>query len=384
MRKEIALILSAIILFTGCGKTSPVAVLPSPTQKATITSAPPTPTPALQDVAANIDLRLTRLTGNGEFSGSVLFASAEGIFFEKAYGMADRANNIANTTQSKYLIASLGKQFTAMSILILQEQGKLNVQDLFCTYYPGCPDAWQDITIHQLLSHTSGLPTFTRFPEYPTWAEFPKTPDEIIAFFKDAPLAFQPGTSWTYSNSGYVLLGYLIEHLSGLSYGDFLRTNIFTPLGMNNSGYEPDRPSDLAVGYYDKSTEPAFAISPSVPFSSGGIYSTVGDLYLWDQALYTDQLLPQTSLEQAFNPWAVTSDGPGYYGYGWRIGERDGHRMYFHGGLIDGFSAFFMRFPDDRITVILLNNQSDATLYKFSMEFASEILSVVARSSPAR
>lgn len=374
MRKEIALILSAIILFTGCEKNPPVAVLPSSTQAFTITSAPPTSTPSFRDVAVDIDLRLTQLTENGEFSGSVLFAFDGTIFFEKGYGMADRTNNIPNMPQSRYIIASLGKQFTAMSILILQEQGKLNVKDLFCAYYPNCPDSWRDITIHQLLTHTSGIPTYTRFPEYPTWAEFPKTLDEIIAFFKDAPLAFEPGTSWTYSNSGYILLGYLIEHLSGLSYGDFLKTNIFEPLRMNNSGYEPERASDLVIGYNDKSNEPAFAISPTIPFSAGGIYSTVEDLYLWDQALYTEKLIPKASLEQAFTSWAVTSDTPGHYGYGWRIGEQDGHQTYYHGGLIDGYRAFIMRFPDDHLTLILLSNQADVEMYEFSMEFASELL----------
>jgi CubicO group peptidase (beta-lactamase class C family) len=278
------------------------------------------------------------------------------------------------------MIASLTKQFTAMSILILQEQGKLNVQDRFCTYYPDCPAAWQDITIHQLLTHTSGIPTYTQFPAYPDWAALPKTPDEIIAFFINEPLLFRPGESWTYSNSGYTLLGYLIEHLSGLSYGDFLKTYIFTPLQMDDSGYDPAGIEDIAVGYYDKSNEPAFKLSPSIGFSDGGIYSTVGDLYRWDQALYTEQLLPQSLLDQMFTPYGAAFDSPvPNYGYGWMIEEQDGHRVYFHQGAMDGFKAYIMRFPDDRITLIILSNQMDVTAGLFSREFASEMLSTLTK-----
>ncbi len=337
-------------------------------------------TPAQSKLVSKLDEQLTQYTERGEFSGSVLFAFAGGILLERSYGFSDRSSDTPNTPGTNFSIASLTKQFTAMSILMLQEQGKLDVQDRFCTYYPNCPAAWQEITIHQLLTHTSGIPTYTQLPDYLSWAEFPKTPDEIIAFFINEPLLFQPGESWAYSNSGYVLLGYLIEHLSGLSYGDFLEANIFLPLGMSNSGYTPNGVDGVAVGYYDQSEEPAFPISPSTGFSAGGIYSTVEDLYRWDQALYTERLIPQSSLDLMFTPYAAAFDSSvPNYGYGWIIETQDGHRVYYHQGAVDGFKTFIMRFPDDHVTVVVLSNQMDVTVGLISRDFASQILSVVSK-----
>ncbi len=372
--KVLFLILVLGFLVAGCGQAAASAVP---------TSEPPqlTPTVSAQTELANeLDSRLTSYTQRSEFSGSVFFAYDGKIILEKGYGLADRANDVPNTPQTRFQIASLTKQFTAMSILILQEQGKLNVQDLLCSYYPDCPDAWQGITIHQLLTHTSGIRTFTQIPAYADWGTTPKTPDEIIAFFRDEPMVFQPGESWAYSNSGYILLGWLIEDLSGLSYGEFLQNYIFAPLQMNDSGYDPDIVEGMAVGYYDKTSEPSFQGSPSVGFSCGGIYSTVEDLYLWDQALYTEQLIPQAALDAVFTPYAAAFDSPvPNYGYGWLIEKQDGHRVYYHQGATDGFKAYIMRFPDDRITIIILSNQMDVTVGIFSREFATLMLNTLTK-----
>ncbi len=372
--KVLFLILVLGFLVAGCGQAAASAV---PTGG----SPQLTPTVSIQSELANeLDSRLTIYTQRNEFSGSVFIAYDGTIILEKGYGLADRANDVLNTPQTRFQIASLTKQFTAMSILILQEQGKLNVQDLFCSYYPDCPDAWQGITIHQLLTHTSGIRTFTQIPAYADWGTTPKTPDEIITFFRDEPMVFQPGESWAYSNSGYILLGWLIEDLSGLSYGDFLQTHIFTPLKMDDSGYNPDIVEGMAVGYYDKTSEPAFQGSPSVGFSCGGIYSTVEDLYLWDQALYTEQLIPQATLDVMFTPYAIAFESTvPNYGYGWIIEEQAGYRVVDHQGATDGFKAFIMRFPDIRITIIILSNQMDVTVGAFSREFVDEILLTLAK-----
>jgi CubicO group peptidase (beta-lactamase class C family) len=374
LQKKFLLALVVILSLAACKQAAHVS-------ESTFNPLAPTPTLSVEDaLVSKLDARLAQYTQLGEFSGSVLFASDENILLEKGYGLADRANDIPNTQQTKFYIASLTKQFTAMSILILQEQRKLNVQDLFCSYYPDCPDAWQGITIHQLLTHTSGILTFTQIPAYADWGTSPKTPEEIIAFFRDEPMMFQPGESWAYSNSGYILLGWLIEDLSGLSYEEFLQNYIFAPLQMNDSGYDPDIVEGVAVGYYDKTSEPAFQGSPSVGFSCGGIYSTVEDLYLWDQALYTDQLIPQTALDAMFSPYAAAFDSSiPNYGYGWIIEEQAGHRVVYHQGATDGFKAYIMRFPDVRITIILLSNQMDVTAGVFSKEFASEILHTLAK-----
>ena len=247
-----------------------------------------------------------------------------------------------------------------MAILILEKQGKLNVKDPICKYVPDCPSTWESINVKHLLTHTSGIPDFTSFGDYLVTRNVPTTPVQTIARFKDKPLDFQPGEKFSYSNSGYVVLGYNIEQISGQTYEDFLQQSIFTPLNLRDTGYDHNSNS-LAVGYPNRySTQPADFIDMSIPYSAGGLYSTVDDLYLWEQALSTDQLVPKAYLDEMFATQVVIPDSGSAYGYGWIVRkDPSGRSIDEHDGGIEGFATVIARYPDDKITIIALSNQQD-------------------------
>jgi CubicO group peptidase (beta-lactamase class C family) len=316
--------------------------------------------PSLEGPAAKIDQLLNSLTSDGSFTGAVLVAQNGEVLLSRGYGLADRDRNFPNTPQTKYRIGSITKQFTAMAILILQDQGELKVQDRVCLYVPECPVTWQEITIHHLLIHTSGIPDWTDFPEYTTIRATPTVPLQTIGLFKDKPLVFSTGETWSYSNSGYDVLGYIIEQASGQSYETFLRQNIFEPLQMTNTGYEHDQ-GGLAKGYTGRHREwvQADYIDMSGPYAASGLYSTVEDLYLWDQALYTERLVSQELLNLMFTPHVRMPDSQYDYGYGWALGDRDGHFTAGHAGWIEGFTTKIRRYleREDRATIIVLSNR---------------------------
>ncbi|MGH2498428.1 MAG: serine hydrolase domain-containing protein, partial [Ktedonobacteraceae bacterium] len=238
------------LIGAGCSNST-INPVPHTTSTSTVAPASATPTSQPFPNAAQIDAYLTHLNATGVLSGSVLVAQ-NGMLFAKGYGLADKDAGIANTPQTRFRIGSLTKQFTAMAILILQERGKLHVTDHLCLYIADCPTDWQPITIAHLLTHTSGIPDYTDLPDFaPTWTQ-PTTPEELISRFKNLPLEFTPGSRFRYSNSGFILLGYIIERVSGESYATFLQDNIFSPLKMKNSGYDVAYPAlpQHATGYY--------------------------------------------------------------------------------------------------------------------------------------
>jgi CubicO group peptidase (beta-lactamase class C family) len=354
------------ITLTACGGTSAASVPPTtelPPTAAALSAIEATlaTTPSEQDLASRLDTVLNKMAKSDLFNGSLLIAQKGMVLVSKGYGMADHDKQIANTPQTKFRIGSITKQFTAMAILMLQAQGKLKVQDPICHYLWDCPAAWQPITIHQLLTHTSGIPNFTDFPDYRKFKKSPSTPIQTIAQFKDKPLDFTPGTKWSYSNSGYIVLGAIIEKVSGKSYEVFLQEHIFAPLKMSNTGYEHTT-DILATGYVSKYSK-ADSIDMSVPFAAGGLYSTVEDLYLWDQALYTDQLVSKDVLDTMFRVAAAVPDSNGLgYGYGWFVGKESNHRWVGHEGGIEGFHTLISRYPDERVTIILLSNHENTSL----------------------
>jgi CubicO group peptidase (beta-lactamase class C family) len=344
--------------------TSSATVASPPTQppppSATATLAPP----SAQDILSKADTYLSKLAQESRFSGSVLIARNGNVLVRQGYGEADREKHLMNTAQTKFRLSSITKQFTAMAILILQARGKLNVQDRICTYLSECPATWQNITLHHLLTHTSGIPDFTSFPDFLTTQGSPSSPTQTIARFKDKPLDFQPGKKFSYSSSGYILLGAIIERASGTTYEAFLRDNIFVPLQMVNSGYDHNN-GDLAVGYRDQTSVPDDFVDMSIPYAAGGLYSTVEDLYRWDQALYTDKLIPKSLRDIMFTPFALTSDRSGVrYGYGWSIGEEDNHLLVSHEGGINGFHSVIARYPNDKVVIIILGNRQDINLFE--------------------
>ncbi len=313
-----------------------------------------------QDLASKLDALLGGYQKNRAFIGSALIAKDGKVIFEKGYGLANIELDVPNTPGTKFRLGSITKQFTATAILQLQEQGKLSVTDAACKYLAECPESWKAITIHQLLSHTSGIPSYTDGPQFsqPKMMRIPLKPVEILMLTKDKPLEFQPGEKWKYDNSGYIFLGVIIEKVSGEKYADYLRKHIFAVLDMHDSGYDDSSVilKNRAQGY--RSVTDGFRnadyLDMSLPYAAGSLYSTVDDLYRWDRALYTDKVLTKASREKMWTP--VKND----YAYGWGVGQAHKHKQVAHGGGINGFATFIARYPDDDAVVIVLSNNEQS------------------------
>lgn len=308
----------------------------------------------------------------GHFNGSVLVAKAGEILYKHGFGQANKEWDIPNQTDTKHRLASVTKQFTAMLVLQLVAENKLKLDAPITEYLPDYPKTTGDqITIHHLLTHTSGIPNYTSFPNYWETMRKPNTPNTLVELFKDLDLEFTPGESFNYSNSGYVLLGVLVEKMTGKTYEEALQERIFLPLKMENSGYDSNKKvlKNRSVGYnrFANTYENSNFIDMSVPYAAGGIYSTVEDLYLWDRALYTEKLLPQKYKDLLFKGH-IPSWGGQLYGYGWEIGKarignsREQLASIGHGGGINGFNTQITRLPTDQTCIILLNNTGSAPL----------------------
>ncbi|MFV8347520.1 serine hydrolase [Flavobacterium sp. ZB4P13] len=325
-----------------------------------------------QTKADQIDKLMNLYSEYGQFNGSILVADAGKVIYKKGFGMANMEWNIPNQSDTKHRLGSVTKQFTAMLMLQLAEQGKLKLDAPISTYLPNYPKASGDkITIHHLLTHTSGIPNYTSFPNFfKTTSLNPYSPEAFAKIFADLPLEFTPGEKFAYSNSGYFLLGYIIEKVSGKTYEQCLQDNILTPLKMNNTGYDHHETilKNRASGYEKKGKNYSNAsyLDLSIPYAAGSLYSTVDDLYLWDQALYTDQLLSTKYNHLLFNSYIPA--GPGHYGYGWFInkasnGEKnESLTVIEHGGGINGFNTLLSRIPSDKNLVVLLNNTGGTKL----------------------
>jgi CubicO group peptidase (beta-lactamase class C family) len=335
-----------------------------------IAQTAPAQVSANKQIAAKTDEYMKASVKFDQFSGSILIARNGSPIVSRGYGMANYQLNAPNTPQTVFRIASLTKQFTALAVMQLQERGKLNVNDAICKHLEDCPSAWQSVTIRRLLTHTSGIPNFSSLPDWDDKLSIqPFTKTDFVKVFRDLPLLFAPGENFRYSNSGYYLLGLIIESASGETYQDFLKKNIFAPLGMKHTGlYEP-RPltPNLATGYYWSLN--SYVNAPyhdsTGSFSNGGLISTTNDLLLWDQALYTEKLVSRKSLDEIFTP------GKRNYGYGWIIEKRFNRNSMGHSGSFNGFSSFILRFPDERLTVVVLSNSDEASATKVANNLAA-------------
>ncbi len=324
-----------------------------------------------QDIASKIEAYMNAHVRVNHFSGAILVAREGRVILSKGYGWANIEHEVPNTPQTKFRLGSITKQFTAMAILLLEERGRLSVHDPICTYVPNCPEAWREVTIHHLVTHTSGIPNFTSFPDYvrTQCLEEPSPPASTLERFRNKPLDFRPGERMSYSNSGYIVLGYIIEKVAGESYEAFLRKNIFEPLKMANTGYE-SRGAILkhrAAGYSwqgDQLINAAY-IDMTIPHAAGGLYSTVEDLFLWDQALYAERLVSKASLERMFTPFKDN------YAYGWMVTTHLKRKMIGHGGRINGFSTFIARYPDDKVLVVVLSNIESAPSGRIARDLAA-------------
>jgi CubicO group peptidase (beta-lactamase class C family) len=313
------------------------------------------------------------------FRGAVLVGIDGSVIFEKAYGLGDEEWGANNTVHTKFRIASLTKQFTAACILLLQERGRLNVHDPISRYLSGLPPTWQAITIHQLLTHTSGIPNSTDSAENTRIDRTGATPQQLMGLVEHKPLDFVPGTNWSYSNTGYILLGGIVEKVSGQSYADFLKANVFDPLGMRDSGYDKAKEilKERASGYdiINGHTVNADFIDMSVPFSAGAIYSTVEDMYRWNEALAENgKLLSADSLKQMFTEYPEATHEGQHYGYGIVISRlKFGKLLYYHGGGVDGFSSVIQRYPNDRVCIVILSNFDSYKPWELGDHIASDL-----------
>jgi len=302
--------------------------------------------------APTADQTIEEYIESQQFSGAILLAQDGDIQLNKGFGKANSSTQINNDADTVFRLASVSKQFTAMAIMILQEQGLLTIEDTVAMHISDYPQG-DIITLKHLLTHTAGIQNYTALSNHVTTQQNHHTPEELIAIFKDLPLEFSPGSEYKYSNSGYALLGLIIEKVSGQSYRDFIQQAIFLPLDMQRSDYAGNHQAsdNIATGYMSSGSE-ANAIDMSVPYAAGALVSTLNDLYKWDQSFYNNTLVSQETKEEMLTPHLSE------YGYGWVIGNLTGtgELNYSHTGGINGFSTIIIRFPDTKKLIVILSN----------------------------
>jgi D-alanyl-D-alanine carboxypeptidase len=322
-----------------------------------------------QSALKEADAYIASQTAKNNFRGAVLVSIDGNIAFEKGYGFANQEWGALNTPNTEYRIFSITKQFTGACILLLEERGLLNVQDPISKYVDGLPESWKSITLHQLSTHTSGIPNYPDMtPRAKELERLHATPREMLEIAATKPLEFKPGTQLHYSNTGYILLGMVIEKISGQTYAEFLKKNIFDPIGMAHSGYDdqeailPNRASGYSIR--DGQAINATFGDMSYPFSAGGIYSTVEDMKRWCQAITTSgALLKATSLRQMFAIYSETAAyGEQNYGYGVVIAHKFGKLLHYHGGGWYDFGSILQEYPQEHLCIIVLANTDRANL----------------------
>jgi CubicO group peptidase (beta-lactamase class C family) len=297
---------------------------------------------------------------NSQGPGGVFMVAKDGkMVYQKAIGKANLELDVDLTTDNVFQIGSMTKQFTAVAILMLEEQGRLRVEQPVSAFVPDYP-LGDSITIHHLLTHTSGIRDFTKMKKLGDIAQKEMSPKMMVDFFKDEPMDFKPGEKFEYNNSGYVLLGYIIELVSGKSYSDFIEQHIFRKLGMNHSYYATDRSliHNRAYGYQKKESGYVnkTVINFSLPFSSGALMSTSADMLAWQNALSKYVLLSEESSQKAFSTYNLNNGQAFTYGYGWHIKEIKGEPVREHGGSIFGFKSMGLYIPGTDIYVLGLTN----------------------------
>ena len=314
-----------------------------------------------QNDAAKIETLLNTYNKLSRFNGAALVAKNDTVLLNKGYGYRDAEARVLNDEHSIFQLGSVTKQFTSAVILKLQAENRLSVSDKLSKYFPDYPKG-DSISIKELLTHTAGVYNYTNDENFmKNEITKPKTREQMMALFEHKPLDFSPGTGWSYSNSGYSILGYIIEKVAKTSYEQAVRKYIFSPLKMTHSGFDFTnlKSPDKTVGYFvlnDHDTTRAPIVDSTISFSAGAIYSTTGDLYKWSQALENNSILSASQQNEAYTP--VKNN----YGYGWGVDSVDGKRRVSHGGGIPGYITNISRVPADGITIILLSNASNETI----------------------
>ncbi|MEO6390658.1 MAG: serine hydrolase domain-containing protein [Pyrinomonadaceae bacterium] len=304
------------------------------------------------------------------------------VVVAKGFGKANVELDVPATENTVFQLASVTKQFTATAILLLVQDGKLALDDKVSARVPNLPAAWANVTIRQLLTHTSGVKNYTETKDFGKRSRYDFTQDEMLKLVADAPLDFPSGSKFNYSNTGYFLLGLVIEKASGKLYGEFVQQRIFQPLGMTATRFNDIHAivKNRAAGYsWDgKVLQNADFASPTQPFSAGGLISTITDMIKWDAALNSDKILPKAVLESMWTATKLTDGSETGYGFGWGVQTKKGHRVISHSGGIDGFSTDIQRLVDDQVTVIVLANSDTAQAERISQGIAAIYVPAVA------
>jgi CubicO group peptidase (beta-lactamase class C family) len=341
-------------------------------------------TPAMQSdaVAQYVNAEMARQ----HIPGVALLVARNGeIDRAQGFGFANVELQVPVKPETLLQSGSVGKQFTATAIMMLVEEGKIGLDDSIAKYFPEAPASWKPVTIRHLLTHTAG------FTDYPKDFNFRKdyTEDELLKIVTGIPLAFPPGTKWSYSNLGYLTLGVLIHRVTGTFYGDVLQARIFRPLGMQTTRImsEADIIPNRASGYRLVKGELKNQewLSPTLNTTAdGSLYFSILDLAKWDSALYSDKLLKGSCLEQMWTVARLNDGQPnsGRYGFGWEITSAHGHRLIDHEGAWQGFKTKISRYVDDKLTVVVLANLAEADPGKIAEHVAEIYLSEGA--APAR
>jgi len=300
----------------------------------------------------------------------------------RGYGLADVENGVPAALDTVYQIASLTKQFTAAAILQLVDAGRLRLDDDVTRLVPGFGVRGGKVTVHHLLSHTHGIVEYNRDETRAEWATA-TSHERVLSLISDRDLEFQPGEKFSYRNSGYYLLGMIVERVSGISYGDYLRTRIFEPLGMGHTSQCTSREilPRRAHGYTLEGNElrnPSF-LDMSWTFAVGSLCSTVSDLLLWQQALPAGQVVSRESYERMITPVTLNDGTATDYGYGLGRSVHDGHALIRHGGNTVGFSSYLTRYPNDGLTIVLLTNSDTVETWLLDDEISRLVLGLPPR-----
>jgi CubicO group peptidase (beta-lactamase class C family) len=307
--------------------------------------------------------------------------------YMRGYGLANLELNVPATPATVYEIGSITKQFTATAVMMLVEEGKIGLDDPISKYLDGLPDSWSGVTVRHLLTHTSGIKSYTNLPSFLPNLRKDYKPEEIPQLSYEIPLEFEPGDRFAYNNTGYFLLGMILEKVSGKPYGELLRDRIFSPLGMAST--RVNNPRDVipnrASGYDWTGTgyKNAEYLSMTQPGGAGVLVSSVQDMAKWDAALYSDRLLKKSSLQQMWMPFTLNSGSKSNYGFGWGISNTPGHRGVSHGGGIPGFTTDIRRLLDDRLTVVVFTNSGSANPGAISQSIA-EVYVPALKPPPAK
>lgn len=403
LARAVGLALCLLVLLTTCSTpgrslslssfVAPTAVL-GPTVQATVTPvyggpaatppldapvAPPLaavmtagstgqPPPEVVNRAGQMDAYLASLTQQGAFSGAVLVAYRGYVLVSRGYGLANREEGIPAAAGTRFRLASVTKPLTAIGVLRLAARGEVALGAAVCDYLSPCPAAWQPVTVADLLRHSSGIADLADFANFVNYEQLPATPEQLVARFRDMPLGFTPGSLYDYSNSNYVLLALIIERASGKRYADYMRDEIFAPLGMANTGLDPGDFSPLGGtrGYAGGALD--IPLDVSNLYGAGDLYSTVEDMHRLARALDAGTLLPPDLAAQMATP------GHGNYGLGWLIEQRGPNRLVYHPGSMSGAATWFGRYPDAGLTIVVLSNNYYTNVYAIADTLARYVL----------